>query len=106
MDNNIYILLTIFIPLFTTVITLVLAQNNRSQRWVGFMGSVLAWGTSLIVLAMVIDSGPQTYRMGGYIPPYGIVMVADMLSALFRNIRKHPALENMRESWSSDLRNP
>lgn len=83
MDNNIYILLTIFIPLFTTVITLVLAKYNRTQRWVGFIGSVLAWGSSLIVLAMVIDSGPLTYRMGGYIPPYGIVMVADMLSALF-----------------------
>jgi len=83
MENNIYILLTVFIPLFTTVVTLVLARHNRTQRWVGFAGSALAWGCSLIVLMMVIGEGPQTYRMGGYVPPYGIVMVADMLSALF-----------------------
>jgi multicomponent Na+:H+ antiporter subunit D len=83
MENNIYILLTIFIPLITTVVTLILARDNRAQRWVGFIGSLLAWGCSLVVLLMVLDSGPQTYRMGGYIPPYGIVMVADMLSALF-----------------------
>lgn len=83
MENNIYILWTVFIPLFTTVVTLILARYNRTQRWVGFAGSVLAWGCSLIVLAMVVTEGPQTYRMGGYVPPYGIVLVADMLSALF-----------------------
>ncbi|GAB5492608.1 MAG: Na+/H+ antiporter subunit D [Phototrophicaceae bacterium] len=83
MENNIYILLTVFIPLFGTMGTLMLARYNRLQRWSGFLTSALAWGCSLIVLAIVIDSGPQTYRLGGYVPPYGIVFVADMLSSLF-----------------------
>ncbi|MGJ3239746.1 MAG: complex I subunit 5 family protein [Anaerolineae bacterium] len=83
MENNIYILGTVFIPLITTVITLFLARYNRAQRWTGFIGSVLTWGSSLMVLAIVIDAGPQTYRLGNYIPPYGIVFIADMLSALF-----------------------
>lgn len=83
MENNLYILLTVFIPLVATVITLLLARFNTTQRWIGFIASAITWGCSLIILAMVIDKGPLTYRLGNYIPPYGIVFVADMLSALF-----------------------
>jgi multicomponent Na+:H+ antiporter subunit D len=36
-----------------------------------------------MVLALVLNGGVQSYRMGGWIPPYGIVMVADKLSGLF-----------------------
>lgn len=83
MENNIYILLSVFIPLFSAIITLFLPRHNRTQRWIGFIAGAIAWGCSLIVLATVIASGPQTYRLGNYVPPYGIVFVADMLSALF-----------------------
>jgi multicomponent Na+:H+ antiporter subunit D len=83
MENNIYIFLTIFTPLFGALINLVLVRSNKAQRWASLFSALVTWGCSLIVLAMVIDSGIQTYRMGGWIPPYGIVMVADKLSALF-----------------------
>jgi multicomponent Na+:H+ antiporter subunit D len=83
MENNIYIFLTIFTPLMGALINLVLVRSNRAQRWAGLLSGLITWGSSLIVLAMVLDSGIQTYRMGGWIPPYGIVMVADRLSGLF-----------------------
>lgn len=83
MENNIYILLTVFTPLFATVITLMLAHYNRAQRWVALGASILTWGFSIVVLLMVINEGPQTYRLGGYTPPYGIILVADLLAALF-----------------------
>jgi multicomponent Na+:H+ antiporter subunit D len=83
MTNNIYILLTAFMPLFTAIVALLLARFNTIQRWVGVVGGLLTWGSSLIVLGQVVDTGIQSYRMGGYIPPYGIVLVADNLSGLF-----------------------
>ncbi|MEO1286569.1 MAG: proton-conducting transporter membrane subunit [Chloroflexota bacterium] len=83
MENNIYILLTVFTPIFASVIMLLLARVNRAQRWLGLGASILTWGFSIVVLLMVINEGPQTYRLGGYTPPYGIVFIADMLSALF-----------------------
>lgn len=83
MTNHLTIILTVFIPLCTTIITLLLARHNRLQRWVGFLSSALTWGCSLIVMFTVLDHGIITYRLGNYVPPYGIVFVADMLSALF-----------------------
>lgn len=83
MENNFYILLTVFIPIFAAVLNLLFVRFNRLQRWIGLLGGLLTWGSSLVVLAYVVGIGPQTYRAGGWIPPYGIVFVADMLSALF-----------------------
>jgi multicomponent Na+:H+ antiporter subunit D len=83
MTNNLYILLTAFMSLITAMVTLALVRFNRIQRWVGVVGGLLTWCSSLIVLGQVVDIGVQSYRMGGYIPPYGIVLVADSLSSLF-----------------------
>jgi multicomponent Na+:H+ antiporter subunit D len=83
MGNNIYVLATVFLPVIAGIIALLLARYNRVQRWLGFTAGVLAWGSSLVVLIHVILDGPQTYQLGGYQPPYGIVLVADMLSVLF-----------------------
>ena len=83
MTDNLYILLTAFMPLITAMVTLALVRFNRIQRWVGVIGGLITWGSSLIILGQVVDVGVQSYRMGGYIPPYGIVLVADSLSSLF-----------------------
>lgn len=83
MDNNLYIFLTIFTPLIGAVINLALVSSNRAQRWASLLSGLITWGCSLMVLFMVLAHGVQTYRMGGWIPPYGIVVVADKLSALF-----------------------
>ena len=83
MENNLYILFSIFTPLIGAILALVFVHHNRIQRWIAVFAGLIAWGCTGIVLGQVLTSGAQTYRMGGYIPPYGIVMVADELSALF-----------------------
>jgi multicomponent Na+:H+ antiporter subunit D len=83
MDNNVYILTTVFITLLGAALSLLLARYNRVQRIIALITSTIAFAASLGVLLQVIESGPQTYRMGGWVPPYGIVLVADNLSALF-----------------------
>jgi len=83
MENNIYVLLTVFLPVFVAVIDLFLTRHNRVQRWVALVSGLITWGVSLILLGQVIADGPQTYRLGGWEAPFGIVLVADLLGVLF-----------------------
>lgn len=83
MDNNLFVLGSVFVTFIASVITLALAHHNRAQRWLAFLASVLAWACSLVVLVHALEGIPQVYRMGGYQPPYGIILVADSMSAIF-----------------------
>lgn len=83
MENNLLVFTTVFTAFFGAVLALALARYNRAQRWVGFLASLIAWGSSLALLIVVLDGGPQIYRLGGWDAPIGIVLVADQLSALF-----------------------
>lgn len=83
MGNNIFILATIFIPFIGAIIALLFARFNRVQRYIGFITSLIAWACSSVTIVQVFDYGIQSYRLGNWAPPYGIVLVADSLSALF-----------------------
>lgn len=80
---NILVLGTVFIPLGGAALGLLLARNLRLQHWLGLAAGVGAWLCSLGVLASNLESGPQIYRLGGWPTPFGIVLAADLLSALF-----------------------
>lgn len=84
LENNVFILGAVFIPLLAAFLCLPLAGNNRIQRIIGLISGALAWGSALAVLiANLEDDVPQIYRMGDWEPPYGIVFVGDLLSSLF-----------------------
>ncbi|MGQ9887863.1 MAG: complex I subunit 5 family protein [Aggregatilineales bacterium] len=73
----------IFIPLAAAVLGLALSRYNRAQRALGVVAGGLAWVCSLVLLAQSLDQGVQTYTMGGWTAPFGIILVADRLAALF-----------------------
>jgi len=81
--NNPFVLGTVFFPIFGAVVALLLVRYDRAKRWLSFLASWAAWACSLVVAVQVFGEGPQTYRMGGYQPPFGIVLVADGLGAFF-----------------------
>lgn len=84
MTDNIYLLGVVIAPLTGAVLCLTLARNNQLQRYLALFAAGLAWFCSLNVLSEVIRTGaPVIYRLGGWEPPYGIVLVGDALSALF-----------------------
>ncbi len=80
---NILVLGTVFLPLAGAALGLLVARNLKVQHWLGLAAGVGAWLCSLGVLAANLESGPQLYRLGGWPTPFGIVLVADLLSALF-----------------------
>jgi multicomponent Na+:H+ antiporter subunit D len=84
MTDNILLLGPVFFPMAGLILCLALARNNPLQRYIGVLATALAWLCSLVILYQTWQSDtPQLYRLGGWMPPYGIVLVADTLAALF-----------------------
>ncbi len=81
--DNTLVLVPIFAPLFGAALCVLFAHFLRIQHVIGMTASTLAWVGSLAILKANWDGGLQLYRLGGYVPPYGIVLAPDMLSALF-----------------------
>jgi multicomponent Na+:H+ antiporter subunit D len=83
LPNNPLVLVPIFAPLIGAALCILFAHFHRVQHGLGMTASTLAWAASIGILLLNWQDGLQLYRIGGYAPPYGIVLAPDMLSALF-----------------------
>ncbi|MCY4248146.1 MAG: proton-conducting transporter membrane subunit [Chloroflexi bacterium] len=83
MTDNALLLGALATPLIGAILALLSARSNRRQRGIGLAAGLIAWGFAAGLLAQVHEYGVQTYALGGWQPPYGIVLVADALGALF-----------------------
>ena len=81
--TNPLVLGPVIFPLLCAALGLLVARNRTVQHGLGMLGAALAWISSLAVLVAVLENGVQTYQMGGWPAPYGIVLVADLLSGVF-----------------------
>ena len=79
--NNILVL-PLLIPLLSAIILIFLNKSIRLQKWISAISMLLGIGVSALIVAQVKQQGIVTLNMGGWKPPYGIVFVADMFSAL------------------------
>jgi len=75
------VVLPLLIPLLTGV-TLIFFANVRTQRRISGVSALLNVAAAAYLVQQVREDGIQTLYMGGWLPPFGIVFVADMLAAL------------------------
>src|SRR5215207_4404232 len=83
--ENLLVLAPIVIPLMGAAICLLFAHYNRVQRWIALIAGILACLCSIAVLAANLAPGSvgvQIYNLGGWVTPFGIVLVADKLASL------------------------
>jgi multicomponent Na+:H+ antiporter subunit D len=73
----------IFIPLVFAAVGLLVARNRTLQHGSAFIGAVLACVSSFAILFENLNGNVLTYRLGGWQPPYGIVLVGDLLASVF-----------------------
>ncbi len=71
----------VFIPFFTAVIALLAYRSPAMQRGISLAGALALLVAAAVLLLEVIAEGSQTTQMGGWPAPFGISMVADLLSA-------------------------
>ncbi len=73
--------LPIVVPFLTAVFTFLLRQNPLG-RWISVAGSAVLLFASIILMNAVLRDGVIAGQMGGWAAPFGITLVADLLSAV------------------------
>jgi multicomponent Na+:H+ antiporter subunit D len=76
------LVLPIATPLATAMLALLLWQHRRLQRAVSLAGAVGLLASAVMLLGWVSDEGIQATAIGGWPAPFGITLVADLLSAM------------------------
>lgn len=75
-------ILPILLPALSALVGLVAPRTQVVQRTVAGCGFLFALGVALWLGHLVFSEGIQVLSMGGWAPPFGIVLVADPLAAL------------------------
>src|SRR5690606_40914305 len=79
--NNL-IVLPLLLPLLSAIILVFLRKQVAVQRSISGISALLNIVIAVILVGQIQSDGIQTLYMGGWIPPYGIVFVADMFAGL------------------------
>jgi len=83
-SNPHLVALPVFIPLLTGVIGLLSYHFSRFQAWLSLMGMALSLACSFILLFSIAGTEqPLVFQAGGWIAPFGITLIADLLSSVF-----------------------
>lgn len=75
------LILPILLPFFTAVLGLLWRQRSV-QRGLAVAGAASILGTGVALVVIVAQVGPLVLEVGNWPAPFGIVFVADMLSAI------------------------
>lgn len=79
--NNLLVL-PLLLPLCTAVVLVFLKNRVSARRIISAVSVLLNLIVGAVIVQQVREQGIQTLHMGGWMPPYGIVFVADMFAAL------------------------
>ena len=82
MNTNTLVILPIIIPLATAAACLIAWRFRRVQRVIGAAGALALLAVSFVLLVAVQRKGFLVTQIGSWPAPYGITMVADVLSAI------------------------
>lgn len=79
---NLLLVLPIVIPLGCAAISILFWRRRKAQRALGIAGSAALFACGLLLLASVERGGIQSVRIGNWPAPFGIVLVADLLTGI------------------------
>ena len=79
---NMLLILPILIPFLTAILALLARKFRRVQRLISIVGMVVTLSVAIGLLFSVLQNGIQAAQMGNWKAPFGITLVADLLSAI------------------------
>ncbi|MDR5897991.1 Na+/H+ antiporter subunit D [Halomonas vilamensis] len=74
--------LPVLLPLFSGALSLLFWRSRPMQRFIAVAGNIALLVVSLWLFIATLNEGYLTIEMGSWPPPFGIVLVADLLSAV------------------------
>ena len=79
---NMLLILPILIPFLTAILALLARKFRRVQRSISIVGMAVTLSVAIGLLFSVLQNGIQAAQMGNWKAPFGITLVADLLSAI------------------------
>jgi multicomponent Na+:H+ antiporter subunit D len=79
---NVVLVLPIFVPFVTAILALLLRRYRTAQRAVSVAGAAALLAAGLVLLRAVWHEGIIVSQAGNWPAPFGITLVADLLSAI------------------------
>jgi len=79
---NIVLLLPVLVPFLTAVSAMLFWHNLAVQRRINVVGAIAHVVSGFVLLALVWRDGIQATQIGNWPAPFGITLVADLLSAI------------------------
>ena len=79
---NWLLVLPILLPLFTAILMLLVWRRTAWKRWLGVVGTAGLLIAGITLLMTVWQEGIFAIQVGNWAAPFGITLVADLLSAL------------------------
>jgi multicomponent Na+:H+ antiporter subunit D len=76
------LILPIVMPFFTAALALLWRDRRRVQRTLALVGAAGILGTGVALVVLVARDGPLVLEVGNWPAPFGIIFVADLLSAI------------------------
>jgi multicomponent Na+:H+ antiporter subunit D len=76
------LILPIVMPFLTAALALLWRDRRPMQRTLALVGAAGILGTGVALVVLVARSGPLVLEVGNWPAPFGIVFVADLLSAI------------------------
>ncbi|MDX1357133.1 MAG: Na+/H+ antiporter subunit D, partial [Halomonas venusta] len=74
--------LPVLLPLLSGALSLLFWRSRPVQRFIAVAGNVALLLVSVWLFAAVLADGYITMQMGSWPAPFGITLIADMLSAV------------------------
>ncbi len=71
----------LLLPLVAAALAMLAWRRVAVQRWLGLAGAVAQLGAGIVLLTAVLGDGIQVEQIGDWPAPFGITLVADLLSA-------------------------
>lgn len=82
MTMNNFVILPILISLLTGIFLIFFNKQIKIQKGISIVSTVLNFIIAILLVQSVKTNGILTVQVGSWKPPFGIVLVADMFSAL------------------------
>ncbi len=76
------LVLPIIVPLFTAAILMLSPSRPLLQRWIALAGSTAQLAAALVLFVEVQTAGYVVLQVGDWAAPFGITLVADVLSSI------------------------
>jgi len=76
------LVLPILVPLSTAAVLMLAPKRPALQRWISLTASVFLLASAVLLFLRVNTAGVQVLQVSGWPAPFGITLVADLLSAI------------------------